>query len=124
METINDRVKILRKELGLTLDKFGEHLGVKKSTLSNIENNRYGVTDQMIKSICREFNVDYIWLTTGEGEMFKDSDDTFLEQIDRIMAGESEFAKSVFKGFAKLNTEEWELLEKIIKNIASEKEES
>ena len=123
MENINDRVKILRKELGLTLEKFGEYLGVKKSTLSNIENNRYGVTDQMIKSICREFNVDYIWLTTGEGEMFKDSDDAFLERIDRIMAGENEFAKNVFKEFTKLEPSEWELLEKIIKNIASEKED-
>ena len=123
METINDRVKILRKELGLTLDRFGEHLGVKKSTLSNIENNRYGVTDQMIKSICREFNADYIWLTTGEGEMFNDLDDTFLERIDRIMAGENEFAKNVFKEFVKLEPSEWELLEKIIKNIASEKED-
>lgn len=123
METINDRVKILRKELKLSMDKFGSVLGVQKSAISKIERGENGVTDQMKKSICREFNVDYIWLTTGEGDMFKDSDDTFLEQIDRIMAGESEFAKSVFKGFAKLNTEEWELLEKIIKNIADEKEE-
>ena len=123
MENINDRVKILRKELGLTLEKFGEKLGVGKTAISKIEHGERGVTDQMIKSICREFNVDYIWLTTGEGEMFKDSDDAFLERIDRIMAGENEFAKNVFKEFTKLEPSEWELLEKIIKNIASEKED-
>lgn len=123
METINDRVKILRKELGLTLDGFGEYLGVKKAVLSQIENNKSSVTERMIKSICREFNVDYIWLTTGEGEMFKDSDDTFLERIDRIMADENEFAKNVFKTFAKLEPAEWELLEKIINDISSEKED-
>lgn len=117
METINDRVKILRKELGLTLDRFGEHLGVKKSTLSNIENNRYGVTDQMIKSICREFNADYIWLTTGEGEMFKDSDDTFLERIDRIMADENSLHKNIIRAAVNLDVEDLEAIERIINKL-------
>ena len=58
MENINDRVKILRKELGLTLEKFGERLGVGKTAISKIEHYERGVTDQMIKSICREFHVD------------------------------------------------------------------
>ena len=79
MENINDRVKILRKELGLTLEKFGERLGVGKTAISKIEHYERGVTDQMIKSICHEFHVDYIWLTTGSGEMFQDSDEVFLE---------------------------------------------
>lgn len=117
METINDRVKILRKELGLTLDRFGEHLGVKKSTLSNIENNRYGVTDQMIKSICREFNADYIWLTTGEGEMFKDSDDAFLERIDRIMADENSLHKNIIRAAVNLDVEDLEAIERIINKL-------
>ena len=51
MENINDRVKILRKELGLTLEKFGERLGVGKTAISKIEHYERGVTDQMIKSI-------------------------------------------------------------------------
>ncbi len=117
METINDRVKILRKELGLTLDRFGEHLGVKKSTLSNIENNRYGVTDQMIKSICREFNADYIWLTTGEGEIFKDSDDTFLERIDRIMADENSLHKNIIRAAVNLDVEDLEAIERIVNKL-------
>ena len=100
MEKINDRVKILRKNLGLTLEKFGEQLGVSKTAINKIESGTNNVTDQMTKSICREFNVDYIWLTTGEGEMFQDSDEVFLEQIDRIMAGENELHKTILKGAA------------------------
>jgi len=38
-----------------------------------------------IKSICREFDGDYIWLTTGYGKMFVNSDDNFIEKIDRII---------------------------------------
>lgn len=68
--TINERVKAVRKskEVNLTLEKFGERLGIKKSTLSAIETGRNALTEQNIKAICREFNVNEDWLRTGEGE--------------------------------------------------------
>ena len=124
MEKINDRVRILRKNLGLTLEKFGNRLGVGKNAISRIETGKNGVTNQMIKSICREFNVDYIWLTTGEGEMFQDSDDAFLEQIDRIMAGENELHKTILRGAASLDIEDLEAIDRMIqkfKKISEEK---
>ena len=67
---MNERIRELRKELRLTLDKFGERIGLKKSALSLIENGKNGVTDQVFKAICREFNVNDEWLRTGEGDMF------------------------------------------------------
>ena len=48
---MNERIKQLRKELGLTLDKFGEKIGVGKTAISKIENGDRSVTDQMFKSI-------------------------------------------------------------------------
>ena len=68
---MKERVKELRKKLGLTLEKFGEKLGVTKQTVSRIENGVNSLTDQMFKSICREFNVNEHWLRTGEGDMFQ-----------------------------------------------------
>jgi len=116
---LNERIRELRKTLGLTLDKFGERLGVKKAALSAIENGHRNLTDQMFKSICREFNVNENWLRTGEGEMFNSSDDECIAMIDRVMAGESEFAKNVFKMFSKLDSADWEALNKIIKKLNS-----
>lgn len=95
--TQNERVKEVRKSLGLTLEKFGERIGVTRGSMSNIENGNRNLTEQMTKSICREFSVDYMWLTTGEGEMFVESDDDFFERIDRIMAGENESRKNMIK---------------------------
>lgn len=66
-----NRVRELRKTIGLTLEKFGDPLGVGKTAISKIENNERGLTDQMIISICREYNVNDEWLRTGNGEMFK-----------------------------------------------------
>ena len=68
--TQGERVKAIRKELNLTLEKFGKSLGVGKTAISKIENNERNLTDQMIISICREFNVRKEWLVDGTGEMF------------------------------------------------------
>ena len=95
--TRGERIKDVRNSLGLTLEKFGEKLGVTKTAISRIEKGERSLTEQMTKSICREFSVDYMWLTTGEGEMFVESDDDFFERIDRIMAGENESRKNMIK---------------------------
>lgn len=95
--TQNERVKEVRKTLGLTLEKFGDRLGIKKAAVSKIEKGENSLTDANIKAICREFSVDYMWLTTGEGEMFVETDDDFFERIDRIMAGENETRKNMIK---------------------------
>lgn len=95
--TQNERVKEVRKTLGLTLEKFGDRLGIKKAAVSKIEKGENSLTDANIKAICREFSVDYMWLTTGEGEMFVETDNDFFERIDRIMAGENETRKNMIK---------------------------
>jgi transcriptional regulator with XRE-family HTH domain len=112
--TQNERIKEVRKSLGLTLEKFGERIGLKKSAVSLIENGKNAVTDANVKAICREFGVDYIWLTTGEGEMFIDSDDDFIERIDRIMAGEDDARKNLFKFMLELSDEDIEALDRLM----------
>lgn len=68
---MNNRVRQIRKNLNLTMEKFGERLGVTRTAISNIESGNRGVTEQMFKAICREFNVSEEYLRTGEGEMFR-----------------------------------------------------
>ena len=113
--TQNERVKEIRKTLGLTLEKFGERIGVTRGSMSNIENGNRNLTEQMTKSICREFSVDYMWLTTGEGELFIDTDDDFIERIDRIMAGEDEARKNLFKFMLELSDEDIAALDRLMK---------
>ena len=112
--TQGERIKEIRKSLNLTLEKFGQKIGVTKTAISRIEKGERGCTEQMTKAICREFGVDYIWLTTGEGEMFIDSDDDFMEKIDRIMAGESDIRKNAIKALVNASTEDIEALDRLI----------
>lgn len=119
--TQGERINMLRKHLDLTLEKFGERLGVTKVAISNIENGNRNVTEQMTKAICREFNVDYIWLTTGDGEMFIDSDDMLYEKFDRIMAGENDLHKKLLKWcITSFDDDDLHILEKMIDSFIKE----
>lgn len=79
--TQGERIKEIRKDLNLTLEKFGEKLGVTKVAISNIEKGNRNLTDQMIKAICREYNVKYDYLMYGTGEKFSDLPETILEEL-------------------------------------------
>lgn len=79
--TQGERVREIRKALNLTLEKFGEKLGVGKTAISKIEKGENTLTDQMGRSICREYNVNYDYLMNGEGEMFSDLPKTILDEL-------------------------------------------
>lgn len=113
--TQGERIREVRKSLGLTLEKFGEKIGMKKNSVSQIENGKNSVTEQVVKAICREYNVDYIWLTTGDGEMFVETDDDFIERIDRIMLGEDDARKNLFKFMLELSDDDIAALDRLMK---------
>lgn len=79
--TQSERVKEIRKTLDLTMEKFGEKLGVGKTAISNIESGNRNLTEQMSKAICREYNVNYDYLMYGEGEMFDDLPQTIVDEL-------------------------------------------
>ena len=119
---IGNRIKELRKSLapGLSQTAFGEKLGLTRDMVNNLENERVEPTKATILLISKAFGVSYQWLKDGLGPMYlpPDTDD---ELVDEVMAGENEFAKGVFRSFAKLGDEEWLLLRKIVDMITENK---
>lgn len=70
---ISERIRLLRKEhLHITQEALGEPLGLTRANIANIEAGRIAVTERVILSICKEFNVNENWLRTGNGEMFEE----------------------------------------------------
>lgn len=117
---IGERIKLLRKHLNLTQAEFSDKLGLSHNAIARYENGSRTPMEQTIKSICREFNVSYAWLVEGIEPMFSETDNTTM-LIDRILAGENETAKSVFKAFARLSESDWQIVEKIIDSINEQK---
>ena len=124
---MGERVRELRKTLRLSGEKFGEKIGLKKVAVSQIETGRNNLSEQNILAICREFNVNEDWLRYGTGEMFKDMtlDEEIISFIGDIQWDASTtFKKRFISAVAKLNDEEWKVLEKIIVDMASDIEEN
>lgn len=123
--TINERVKEVRKYLGLTLEKFGQPLGLKKSGLSLIENGINNVSEQLIKSICREYSVDENWLRTGNSDkMFSlelDEDamlvESLLNDVDNPVY---ELIKKFMKLYSSLDKTERAVLQKLALGLLEE----
>jgi len=121
--TIGERIKAVRTDKKLTLEKFGEKIGIKKSSLSQIENGKVNVTDRVIKSICREFNVNEHWLLTGEGDMFLrlSRNDEIAAYVARIMKDEDAYYQQKMLAFlTKLSPEMVQKLIEVAEDILSE----
>ena len=113
---MNERVKELRKTLNLTLEKFGNNLGVGKTAIFKIEHGENGVTDQMVKLMVKEFGVNENWLRNGEGEMFPEFDraDAIAKLADDIMTEVPDSFKSrLVTAIAQMTDDQWKLLEVI-----------
>lgn len=120
---MNNRVRTLRKELNLTLDKFGEQIGLKKSSLSQIENGKCAITEQTIKSICREFNVNENWLRTDEGDIHiqMSEEDELMKWAGKVLSKQnSDFQYRFVKMLMGLTEEQWQVFEDKVRELTSD----
>ncbi len=101
---MNERIKQLRKTLNYTQQQFANKLGVKRNTVAQWEMGINNLTDVMIKSICREFNVNEDWLRNGNGEIFTPTPSSILETLTKEY-GLSHSAYVLTEKFIKLNPE-------------------
>lgn len=80
--TINDRFKLVRKELGLSQETFGSRIGITNSAVSKIEKGENKVTESLIKLLRSEYKVDPFWLETGIGDdKFTAIPDTIIDAL-------------------------------------------
>lgn len=116
--TRGERVREARKSLDLTLEKFGERLGVGKTAVSNIECGNRSLTDQMCKSICREFNISEDWLRDGTGDMFVDlSRDLQLARFFGEVQIDEGFKKRFISALSTMTVDEWSFVERKMREI-------
>lgn len=119
--TINERLKQIRKdELHMTLEDFGSRLGVTKTAISRLENGERGITEQMVKSICREFDVSEDWLRNGEGEVFvqRTRNEMVAEFVGKALADKPESARNwVISMLSEFSDDWWEEVNEVLKKI-------
>lgn len=117
---MNERIKELRKELGLTQQKFANSIGVKQNTVAQYEIGRNPPTDTVVALICREFDVNEEWLRTGAGPMFREKtrDEDLAEFFGKVLAGDPDFRRRLLSAMSRLSEEQWAMLEEVAQRLA------
>ena len=122
--TQGERVKEIRKALGLTLEKFGNEIGLKKNSVSQIENGVNELTEANLMAICRaDWHGNLVnenWLRTGDDKMFLSP--TREDEIAKMTSNlfkeeESSFKSRLILALSRLDEDEWAVLEKIAKEL-------
>lgn len=124
MRKIQNRIKALRRALGLKQEEFGQRIGAKQSTVTAYECGNRTPMDTTIVAICKEFNVNEVWLRTGEGEMFRErSEDEELAALFGQLLSEddaeelAEFKRRIIRELLRMSPEGWQKVVDFAKRI-------
>jgi transcriptional regulator with XRE-family HTH domain len=119
---MNNRIKELRKSLGLNQTEFGEGINLSKSQIACYENGSRNVTDRSISDICEKYNVNEEWLRHGIGEMFKPEPE--INELAYLMGmfisnnSEDELRTKIIKAMLSLDDDGWKFIEGLVERIA------
>ncbi|MCQ2743481.1 MAG: helix-turn-helix domain-containing protein [bacterium] len=122
---MNERIKELRKKLNLNQADFGKMIGVTVTAISKVEKGINNVSDRLILSICKEFNVNEEWLRTGTGTMFNEvsRDDEIAKFFENVQLGSDNFKKRFISMLSSLGENEWRVLEEMALKLVEDKKE-
>lgn len=123
---MHERIKELRKYLGLTQAEFGEKIAMRQTGVAWLESGDRKITDRVITTICAVFGVDEIWLRTGEGEMFREmtADEKIADFVGGILSDRGDqFRKKVIQILSSLDDEGWKALNDFLDAIDRAKEQ-
>lgn len=117
---MNERLKMIRKSLGLNQTEFGEKVGLRQSTITGYENGSRKPKDAIIRTICNTYRVNEEWLRTGTGEMFiemshKEKTIKFMNDValKNGLDPEDGFTARLIDLLSDMSFDEWEVIRKI-----------
>lgn len=113
---MEQRLKLVRKKLGLTQQEMADRLHIKRNTFANYELGRNAPIDAVVTLICREFGINEVWLRTGEGgedNMFTkvDADDRYSINLGKLSTTDNEMAQRMVNAIAESSPEELKIIE-------------
>ena len=121
---LNERIKAIRNAVGKSQTDFAKELSVSRSAICKMESGENYPSEQTIKLICSEFNVNEEWLRTGNGEMFipVSKSDLIADMMsDVLKCDEDAFKRRLISALARLDDDGWSNLERLIDMISEKK---
>lgn len=123
--TLAERIKEVRRWSGLTQTQFADRIGLTMSSISQTERGIINPTKQTLALICKEFNVNKVWLETGEGDMSLPSTDPIAEIVSDVLENgqDNPFYKSILKAvklYQSLSLRDREYIDDLIDRLIEE----
>lgn len=119
---IDERIRAIRKDKGLTMQAFGESIGMSKASISGIESGKNGPSEQTIRLICSVYKVDYFWLKEGKGSMYLDDTDNLVDKIAIEQNLDPDTTRTL-KRLLRLSPDSQKIVLKAIDTLLNEKDE-
>lgn len=113
---MNNRIREIRKQAGLSMQSFGERIGVSSPSISKIESGINNPSEQTIRAICSEFNINRDWLVDGIGDM-KVTQPLLPEIIHNLRK-----YPRVLDILSVMQPEEWEALNAVLQRVMEQKQ--
>lgn len=107
---MNNRIKEIRKYMGETQEEFARKLGLSRNYIGLIEIGKRVPSDRTISDICRVYDVNENWLRTGEGEMLKGEDASWVTASIKLAEMPSEIREPLLSFIANISDEEWRII--------------
>lgn len=117
---MKDRIKKIRIDNKLSMEKFGERIGITKASVSRIESGENNPSDQTIILICKEFGVNKEWLLTGIGETYDVPEDDVAAVVSDLLEEDNPFYDlivGIMKTYQKLDSKSQEALKNLGKEL-------
>jgi transcriptional regulator with XRE-family HTH domain len=122
--TLGERIRAVRlaQNPKLSQTALGEFTGATRPQIASYELDSVVAPDSYLQLLALKFGYSYAWLKDGIGEMEAiPTDVQTLDAIERILEGENEFVKFVFRKAAKLDKSVWDAIETDLREYFEQK---
>ena len=118
---MNERIKIIRINAGLTQQQFADRIKVKRNTVATYEMGRSIPSDSAIALICREFGINEEWLRNGIEPIYVQSNTFNLDEFVKSR-GASDLELDIMKAYFDLEPDVRKMIIEHFKNrLATQK---
>lgn len=122
---MNERIKSIRIAVHKNQTDFAKCLSISRSAICKMESGENSPSEQTIKLICREFNVNEEWLRYGTGEMFiqLNHDEQIASFVGNLLKDEEDsFKRRLISALTELDENGWNVLEQFLDSIQNKKD--
>lgn len=113
---MKERLKRIRKDANLTQESFGAEIGATRGMISQYEAGLVIPPQPIQKLICQTFNVNPVWLETGEGKPYKEG---LMPELVHALRQMPSVQAALERLLPIMTDEDWRRLDEVVSRFVS-----